>query len=48
MEFIKKRLEENKKFFTEEEYEFILQNELFVTKVYILGYRFTIDMSHAI
>lgn len=37
MEFIKKRLEENKKFFTEEEYEFILQNELFVTKVYILG-----------
>lgn len=37
MEFIKKRLEENKKFFTEEEYEFILQNELFVTKIYILG-----------
>ncbi len=37
MEFIKKRLEENKKFFTEEEYEFILQNELFVTKIYIIG-----------
>ncbi len=37
MEFIKKRLEENKKFFTEEEYEFVLQNELFVTKIYILG-----------
>ena len=37
MEFIKKRLEENKKFFTEEEYEFVLQDELFVTKIYILG-----------
>ena len=37
MKFIKKRLEENKKFFTEEEYEFVLQNELFVTKIYILG-----------
>ena len=37
MEFIKKRLEENNKFFTEEEYEFVLQNELFVTKIYILG-----------
>ena len=37
MIFVKKRIEENKQFFNQDEYKLILKNKNLIKKIYILG-----------